>query len=156
VCDRSKYLIEVDAHLLNEVARGQASLVLDNLPCLILLQLVHPLQGDGAVIIRQFHKLPGVIPLDEVNLLLHRNLPCLVLLSFGEGRWLPRAHQMQLALQVSRRQSRHEHDLAQEVVIGVVANEQLHVRRIQPIVIVLPRRHKLRRWRRLIVGWCCP
>jgi hypothetical protein len=103
VCHRSKYLIEVDAHLLHEATRGQASLVLDNLPYLVSLQLVHLLQGDGMVILRQFHELPGVIPLDEVNLLFHHDLPCRVLLRFSEGRWLPRAHQMQPALQVSRR-----------------------------------------------------
>jgi hypothetical protein len=45
--------------------------VLDGFPCLIPLELVHPLQGDDTVSLRQVCKLLGMIPLDAVDLLLH-------------------------------------------------------------------------------------
>jgi hypothetical protein len=45
--------------------------VLDDLPCLIPLELVHPLGGDDMVSLRQVCEVPSMIMLDRVDLLLH-------------------------------------------------------------------------------------
>jgi hypothetical protein len=86
--------------------------------------------------LRQVYQLPGLIPLDGVNLLLHHGLPRRVLLSFSEGARLPRAHQIQLLNEVAHRQSQHMLPCANNVVISVVAHRQLPLCRIQPLLIM--------------------
>jgi hypothetical protein len=86
--------------------------------------------------LRQVYQLPGLIPLDGVNLLLHHGLPRRVLLSFSEGARLPRAHQIQLLNEVAHRQSQHMLPYANNVVISTVGHRQLPLCRIQPLLIM--------------------
>jgi hypothetical protein len=51
--DGREGVIEVDSLLLDEPARHQTRLVIDHRPGLILLELVDPLKGDGAVASRK-------------------------------------------------------------------------------------------------------
>jgi hypothetical protein len=81
---RHKRIVLVDPFLLDKTVRDELRLVLDHIPCLVLLELEHPLQGDRAVTGWQVNELPCMIVLDGVHLLLHRDAPGRITLDFSE------------------------------------------------------------------------
>jgi hypothetical protein len=119
-CDRREGVVEVDSLMLDKPARHQTCLVLDHHPDLILLELVDPLKGDGAVAGRKIRQLPRPVPFDRVHLLLHCGAPCRVSLHLSEGAGLAvLVRQVQLCLEVMHRHLR-DRLIAEDVVHGAV------------------------------------
>ena len=93
---RVEGIIVFNPLLLDEAARHQPRLVLDHRALLILLELEHPFEGDGAVAAGQWHQLPGVVLLDGLELLLHRRPPRRITLRFSISGRLTGVRQMKL------------------------------------------------------------
>jgi hypothetical protein len=119
-CDGRECVVEVDSLLLDKPTTNQTHLVLDHRPGLILLELVDPLKGDGAVADRKIRQHPCPVPLDRIHLLLHRGAPCRVSLRLSEGaRLAVLMRQVQLCLEVVHRHLR-DRLIAEDVVHGAV------------------------------------
>lgn len=78
----------------------QALLCADNHPGFIFLQFEHPLQRDRAVAVRKISKIPGVVLLNSIHLLLHRDMPGYVAFRLGEEASLAIVHEVQLCLNI--------------------------------------------------------
>ena len=70
--------------------------MIDHRAQLVLLELEHPLQGDRAVAVRQWHLLPGAVLLDGLELLLHCRPPRRITLRLSLSGRLTGVRQMKL------------------------------------------------------------
>jgi hypothetical protein len=134
---RRERVIVVDPFLLAETTRDEPRLVLDHLPCLILLELEHRLQGDQAVVGCQVDELPRMVVLDGVHLLLHCGVPGRVTLSFDEGAGFPGVRQVELGIDVVLHTSWHHRLVAEDVVDGAVAQRGVVVRGVDAVLVTL-------------------
>jgi hypothetical protein len=85
-------LIKIHSDTLDVPLGGEASLVANDVPVLIVLDFEHPFQADRTVTERQLHELPGVVVDNGVHLLGHGHPPaCLSFCCSKGGRLLCRS-----------------------------------------------------------------
>jgi len=95
-------IFEVNAFLLHETARHQPGLVPGHHPLLVLLELVHPLEGDWAMAGGQLHQLPRLVLLHSLELLLHGGLPRWIALGFRVSGRLASMREVELGEESQR------------------------------------------------------
>lgn len=83
--DWRECIIVVDAFLLDETVCHHSCLVLNDLPCFILLQFEHPLQGDWTMVVEQINELPDSVLLNKPHLLMHCSATIRVPFCFNIG-----------------------------------------------------------------------
>ena len=81
---RREHLLEVHASTLHVAFSNEAGFVLDDVPFLILLQLVHPFEADRLMTCRERGERLGVVVVDGLQLVEHRPAPTVLVLGFGE------------------------------------------------------------------------
>jgi hypothetical protein len=134
---RREHVIIVDLFLPDEIARDEPRLVLDHLPCLVLLELEDPLQGDRAVAGWQVDELPCMVVLDGVHLLLHRDVLGRITLGFSEGAGFPSVCQVELGVDVALHTPWHHCLVTKDVVDGAVAQRGVILRGVDAVLITL-------------------
>jgi len=95
-CHWSKRIVEVDPFLLDEAARHEPGLVLDHRDQLVLLELEHPLQINGAMTGREIDQLPGGVLFHRRKFPLHCRSPGRVFLGLGVATRFSGVRQVEL------------------------------------------------------------
>jgi hypothetical protein len=134
---RRKRVIIVYPFLLDETAHDEPRLVLDHLPCLILLELEHPPQGDLAVAGWEVDELTPTVVLDGVHLLLHHGALGHVTLDFDEGAGFPDVRQVDHGVDVALHIPWHHRLVTEDVVDDVVVQRGVIMCGIDVVLITL-------------------
>jgi hypothetical protein len=90
-----EHLLEVDTRTLHVSLRNEAGLVLDDVPALVLLHLVHPLEADRAVARWKLGERPSFVVVDGLEFFKHRTSPAVLTVRFDKRRGLLPCHQVQ-------------------------------------------------------------